>query len=86
MAKVLSYVNSFVYECIALGFDLDGTTANRFTGLIDGFVDDPNALNALLGQFGNPSKAAITDQDYVACTTVNGRQILSFTAVIQFQP
>jgi len=81
-----SYVNSFVYECIAQGFDLQGTTANRFTGLLDGFVEDAAVRNALLQQFGNPSKAAITDQDYVACTDVNGRKILSFTAVIQFQP
>lgn len=81
-----SYVNSFVNECIAAPFDLEETTANRFTGLIDGFVDAPSALNALLQQFGNPSKAAITDQDYVTCTTMNGRKILSFTAVIQFQP
>jgi hypothetical protein len=85
-----SYVNSFATECTAPGFDLRGTTANRFTGLIDGFVDTPSVLNALLGQFGTPSKAAITSQDYVACTSVDDgtetRQILSFTAVIQFQP
>jgi len=80
-----SYVNSFTDECINAPFDLQGTTANRFTGLIDGLIDTPSVLNSLLQQFGSPSKAAITDQDYVACTDVDGRKILSFTAVIQFQ-
>lgn len=80
------YVASFVDECIASGFpDVETTTANRFTGLIDAFVDTPAVLNSLFGQFGDPSKAAITDQDYVTCTEVNGRKILSFTAVIQFK-
>jgi hypothetical protein len=91
-----SYVNSLVDECISPGLDLKGTTANRFTGLINGFVDSPGVLDSLLQNFGNPSKAAITSQDYVACTPVTYkdalgnvlavRQILSFTAVIQFQP
>ncbi len=91
-----SYVNSMADECISLGFDLKGTTANRFTGLINGLVDFPGVLDSLLQNFGNPSKAAITSQDYVACTPVTYkdpfgnvlavRQILSFTAVIQFQP
>lgn len=79
------YVAGFVDECVAAGFpDVQTTTANRFTGLIDGFVDTPAVLNSLFGQFGDPTKAAITDQDYVTCTVVNGRKILSFTAVIQF--
>jgi hypothetical protein len=81
-----TYVASFVDECIAQGFsDVKTSTANRFTGLIDGFVDTPAVLTALLGSFGDPSSAAITDQDYVTCSVVNGRQILSFTAVIQFK-
>jgi hypothetical protein len=80
-----SYVNSFTDECIASGFSLVSSTANRFTGLISGFVDNPAVLSALFGQFGVPEKAVITDQDYVACSTVNGRQILSFTAVINFE-
>jgi hypothetical protein len=80
------YVAAFVGECIAGGFpDVKTTTANRFTGLIDAFVDTPAVLESLFGQFGDPSKAAITSQDYVTCTEVNGRQILSFTAVIQFK-
>ena len=82
-----SYVNSFVDECIASGFpDKQSSTANRFTGLIDGFIDTPSVLTALLQNFGDPHKAAITNQDYVECTSVAGRQILSFTAVIQFKP
>jgi len=86
-----SYVASLVDECISAPLDLQGTTANRFTGLIDGLVDTPEVLNSLLIQFGNPSKAAITAQDYVACTSVDYgggvvRKMLSFTAVIQFQP
>ena len=83
---VSSYVASFADECIPEGFGLKTGTANRFTGLMDGFVDTPSVLNKLLEKFGIPSKAAITGQDYVACTEVNGRQILSFTALIQFQP
>jgi hypothetical protein len=67
----------------------------RFAGcnggcLVNGWIDDPAALQALLGgpQFGNqnPLKAAILDTDYATCTNENGRQILSFTAIIQFQP
>jgi hypothetical protein len=74
-------------------------TGFRFAGcnggcLVDGWIDDPVALQALLGgpQFGNqnPNKAAILDTDYASCTTegtgASARQILSFTAVIQFQP
>ena len=86
-----SYVANLVDECISAPLDLKGTTANRFTGLIDGLIDTPEVLNSLLQQFGNPSKAAITAKDYVACTTVDYgggvfRKMLSFTAVIQFQP
>jgi hypothetical protein len=86
-----SYVAELVDECISAPLDLKGTTANRFTGLIDGLIDTPEVLNSLLQRFGNPSKAAITAQDYVACTTVDygggvARKMLSFTAVIQFQP
>jgi hypothetical protein len=79
------YVNSLVAECIQAGFDLQGSTNARFVGLMNGWVDQPGVLNALLGQFGDPTKAAITDTDYASCTSENGRQILSFTAVIQFQ-
>ena len=82
---VSSYVAAFVDECIPQGFGLQTGTANRFTGLIDGLIDTPEVLNKLFQKFGIPSKAAITGQDYVACTEVSGRQILSFTAVIQFQ-
>ena len=62
----------------------------RFVGfLIDWFVPG-SVRSALFGASGD--KAAITDVDYGACTTVtfpnNGGEVrtyLSFTAVIQFQ-
>ena len=101
-SNYISNINFIAGTCINIQFnDLKRSTAFWFTGLIDGFVDDPNVLNSFLGQFGTPSKAAITSQDYIACTPEvfttaydsNGqpiateiRQILSFTAVIQFQP
>ena len=78
-----SYVASFVDQCIPSGFSLETGTANRFTGLMDGFVDEGD-LNSLFAKFGTPSKAVITGQDYVTCTNQNGRQILSFMAVVQF--
>jgi hypothetical protein len=91
-------VNSFVNECIAAPSDLEETTAIRFTGFINGFVDDPGVLISLLQPFVDPAnllspddlltqanKAAIIAQDDVACTAVNGRKILSFTAVIKFE-
>ena len=94
---ISSYVHSFVNECTAAPFDVVGTTNNRFTGfLMDGWIDTPTVLTSLLLKFGNPSKAAITSVDYVTCASVTygkdaagndiKRQILSFTAVIQFQP
>ena len=82
---ISSYVNSFSGQCLQSGFDLPGGTNARFVGVMNGWVDDPAALNSLLIQFGDPNKAAITSIDYVSCTTVNARQILSFTAVIQFE-
>jgi hypothetical protein len=63
--------------------DVKTTVGIRFTGLIDAFVEEA-ALTALFSPFGAPHKAAIVDQDYVRCTQVGNRQILSFTAVIQF--
>ncbi len=89
------YVASLTGQCIPEGFDLQGGTNFRFVGLMNGWVDDPTVLNSLLVQYGNPNKAAITDTDYAACTavshtnpdgTVSVRQVLSFSAVIQFQP
>ena len=84
------YVNSLFDECTSPDLSLQATTASRFTGLIDAFVDTPSVLNALFQQFGTPTGAAILDQDNVACTAVDigggtVRQILSFTAAIQFQ-
>ncbi len=75
--------------CTANGQDLQSSTHFKFVGKMDGWVP-PTALVALLSQFGAPGKAAITDTDYAACTSVittSGvtRNILSFTAVIQFE-
>ena len=75
--------------CTANGQDLQSSTHFKFVGKMDGWVP-PTALAALLSQFGAPGKAAITDTDYAACTSVittSGvtRNILSFTAVIQFE-
>ena len=91
-----SMVNGWIHECIFPGLDLAGTTANRFIGFMSGWVDSPGVLDALLQNFGNPGLAAITSTDYAACAPVTYkddkgniltvRQILSFTAVIQFQP
>ena len=87
-----SYVHGFVNECtdVTNNLDLNTTTFNRFTGLINGFVDTPTVLSSLLQQFGDPNKAAITNQAYVVCNDVDyggvKRKVLSFTAVIQFQP
>jgi hypothetical protein len=58
---------------------------DRFQGLMNTWVTTP-WLEALLQPFGTPTKAAITDTDYAACTNAAGRDILSLTAVIQFQP
>jgi hypothetical protein len=58
---------------------------DRFVGLMNTWVNSP-WLEALLQPFGTPVKAAITDTDYAVCTSVAGRDILSLTAVIQFQP
>ena len=88
------YVKSFTRECFSADFptDLQSGTNARFVGLMNGWVDDPAVLNALLSAYGDPNKAAITDTDYAACTTVphttdasGTRQVLSFTAVIQFE-
>jgi hypothetical protein len=70
--------------CTANGLDLQASTNAKFVGKMDGWVP-ATALTALLAQFGAPDKAAITDTDYAACTSVGGRNILSFTAVIQFE-
>ena len=81
-----TYIGSaqWTSACTKPNSDLRTTVAIRFTGLINGFVDNQDALNALFSKFGNPSKATIVDQDYVQCTAVGNRRILSFTAVIQF--
>ena len=64
--------------------DLQQSTAFRFTGLIDLLIGDQTIQSALFSKFGNASKAAIVDQDYVVCNVVGDKRVLSFTAVIQF--
>ena len=67
--------------------DLRQSTALRFTGFIDGFVNVETVLNSLFLKFGvPPHKAAIVSQDYVVCNVVGDRRQLSFTAVIQSEP
>ena len=69
--------------------DVVGDTDGRFVGKLNGWVPG-SVLTSLFGPSGD--KAAITDTDYAACTDVIGgagggtRHVLSFTAVIQFQP
>jgi hypothetical protein len=70
--------------------DLPTTVAVRFTGLIDALVAQQTTaatediLNALFLSFGTPHRAAIVAQNYLTCTQVGQRHILSFSAVIQF--
>jgi hypothetical protein len=85
-------INTWVVSCNDVVGDING----RFVGLLNGWVPG-SVLTSLLGPLGG--KAAITDTDYASCTSVdNGvdqvvgsgaeggvRQILSFTAVIQFE-
>lgn len=82
-----SYLRLTVWtdDCTASGLGLQQSTNFKFVGKMDGWVPEP-ARTSLLGQFGVPGKAAITDTDYAACTIVGLRKILSFTAVIQFEP
>jgi hypothetical protein len=85
------YVGSINFQpgsCNSNGyFDVTSSTVARFQGwYIDGIIDNPQALSSLLGAFGNPSKATITNIDYVACTSSDGgaKWVLSFSAVIGF--
>lgn len=87
-----AYVNLITWDddCIAFGqTELQQSTNAKFVGKMDGWVPEP-ARSALLLPFADGdatkvNKAAITDTDYAACTTVGSRKILSFTAVIQFE-
>lgn len=83
-------IQSSVVDCQRIlqeranGFD-------RFQGLISNWVTPFSVRAALVGQFGDPDKAAISDTSDASCTTVDRedgtgfRQILSLTAVMQFQ-
>jgi hypothetical protein len=86
-----SYVGSMLWAqgCLKPGFSgLQQSTAFRFTGYIDLLIGDPAVLNSLFSKFApagfNAFNAAIVDQDYVTCTPVGNRQVLSFTATIQW--
>jgi hypothetical protein len=86
-AEYVQDINFQPGTCLSNGFsDLQTSTVFRFTGYIDGFIQDPAALQSLLGVFGDPHKAAISNADYIACTSSNGgtKWVLSFTAVIGF--
>ena len=66
-----------------------GDTNGRFVGNLNGWVSE----SVRISLFGAAlkEKAVITDTDYPACTNVDGgfgggiRNVLSFTAVIQFE-
>lgn len=77
-------VNQSGVDCQAV-LQERATNFDRFEGLMNTWVTTP-WLEALTQPFGNPLKAAITSTDYAACTSAAGRDILSLTAVIQFQP
>ena len=75
----------------ALSSDLQKSTNFFFApGLHGGLLGasmPESARNALLITFGTPDKSVITDTDYATCTILaDGRRMLSFTAVIQFEP
>src|SRR5262249_31002018 len=85
-----SIISGWQGGCLATGYtDIQASTDGRFIGIMNGWVDVPGVLSALLVPLGYSTDAAnnhaaITGTDYAACTSVNGRQILSFTAVIQY--
>lgn len=74
-----SFVNSWQVECDVAVTETD----LRFVGLMSAWVPS-SVLSNFFGSLGG--KAAIVDTDYATCTDLGGRHILSFTAVIQFQP
>ena len=69
--------------------DVVGDTNGRFVGNMNGWVAPPSVRISLFGSLSE--KAVITDTDYASCTEVAGgegggiRNVLSFTAVIQFE-
>jgi len=73
--------------CLRIGYvDLKISTASAFTGFIDTLINNAPIYASLFSAFNPPVNqiAAIVDQDYVSCTVVGGRQIVSFSATIQF--
>lgn len=88
---VSNTINQSAVSCEQILQEMQGGF-NRFVGKVDLFVAPFSVRDALLGQFGDPEKAAIADTDYASCTTVDRsgvgtdvRDILSLTAVIQFE-
>jgi len=70
--------------------DVVGDTDGRFVGNMNGWVPSSVLTSLFGGSFQN--KAVIVDTDYPSCTDVFGgagggtkREVLSFTAVIQFE-
>jgi hypothetical protein len=87
---ISTYVQDINFKpdtCINIQFnDLVSSTALWFTGLIDGFIQNSPIQTTLIQPFGTPGCAAISSQDYVACTSMDdGRMLLSFTAAIVFK-
>ena len=79
-------VSSFTQGCIITpGFTLQSSTEERFKGLMDLWVP-PDVRSQLFAKLGDPSKAAVTDINDIACSTVDGVTSLSFTGTIQFAP
>jgi hypothetical protein len=78
------YVAVFTQGCIKQGgFTLASSTDDRFKGFMDLWVPF-DVRSQLFAKLGDPAKAAITDINDVACSTVDGVTSLSFTGTIQF--
>jgi len=78
------YVSIFAHPCIQPNMSLEASTVDRFVGFMSWVP--PEVRSQLLGTLGNPDKAAVTDINDVACSTINGVSSLSFTGTIQFEP
>ena len=85
LAAIFMSQKVFLVTCNDVAADING----RFVGLM-GWI--PPLVRASLFSAGYENKAAISDTDYASCTDVTDgfgggtRQVLSFTATIQFQP
>jgi len=85
LAAIFMSQKVFGVACPDVLADING----RFVGLM-GWI--PDSVLGSLFSAAYKNKAAITDTDYASCTNVTDgfgggtRQVLSFTATIQFQP